>query len=111
MPTNAFSFKDPAGVRRVTSTELRELFEFGFNHAGTWLFLAQGYAFADNAQLRLRLELADGFDDIRVDFGALPPGEVGKPFSLTFGASVTPTPIRCLRTECVSELAPPTPNA
>jgi hypothetical protein len=36
MPTNAFSFKDPAGVRRVTSTELRELFEFGFNHAGTW---------------------------------------------------------------------------
>jgi hypothetical protein len=74
-------------------------------------FLAQGYAFADNAQLRLRLELADGFDDIRVDFGALPPGEVGKPFSLTFGASVTPTPIRCLRTECVSELAPPTPNA
>jgi hypothetical protein len=41
--------------------------------------------------LRLRLELADGFDDIRVEIGAIPPGEVGKPFSLTFGASVTAT--------------------
>jgi hypothetical protein len=60
MPTNAFVFRDQAEVHSVTSTELKEIFEFGFNHAGTWLFLAQGYAFADNAKLKLHLRLKTG---------------------------------------------------
>ena len=90
MPTNVVLFRDPAQVRHVTSTELKELFEFGFDYPGTWLFLAQGHAFADNAQLRLRLELGDGSDDIRMDFGASPGENVGRPFSLRFGVSVSP---------------------
>src|SRR6059058_3322361 len=90
MPSNVFLFRDPSRERRVTSTELQELFEFRLNHPGTYLVLAQGHAFADNAALTLRLELSEGgSDEVEIDFDNHPAGSRSAGFSLTAGTTIT----------------------